>query len=190
MQQMVLHHLAFHFPLSPGRNGNTPSLSLSYNSGSGKGIFGIGWGVDYLSIQRRTDKKLPEYKDDKDSDIFVFSGAEDLIPELTEDAGGNWNKVSNNGITRYRPRIEGGFVRIEKINKMAMFIGVPARKTMSFLYLAKVIQQGYLIRQIVIMFLNGVSSTAMMTKEILLNITYINRKIKIKLVRFFLKRIG
>ena len=50
-------------PFSPNRNGFTPQLSLSYNSGVGNGLFGIGWDMDLPSIQRRTDKKLPRYFD-------------------------------------------------------------------------------------------------------------------------------
>src|SRR6218665_1726378 len=46
-------------PLTPGRGGFTPSLSLSYNSGSGNSEFGLGWGLSLPAIQRKTDKKLP-----------------------------------------------------------------------------------------------------------------------------------
>lgn len=106
-------------PWSKGRNGFTPSLSLNYNSGGGNSIFGIGWGLDLPSIQRKTDKKLPEYKDAEESDIFIFSGAEDLVPELKKNESGDWvkHKTTNGNITvtRYRPRIEGGFSRIEKV---------------------------------------------------------------------------
>jgi RHS repeat-associated protein len=106
-------------PFSPGRNGVTPSLSLSYNSGAGNSIFGLGWGCDCPSIQRKTEKKLPQYKDEEESDIFLFSGAEDLVPELIQDENGNLvkNSRTHNGVTvtRYRPRIEGLFARIEKI---------------------------------------------------------------------------
>lgn len=107
-------------PFSPGRNGAAPGLSLSYNSGGGNSIFGLGWNCDFPSIQRRTDKRLPEYKDKEESDTFLFSGAEDLVPELIKDSTGKWqkNSITNNGVTTtsYRPRIEGLFARIEKID--------------------------------------------------------------------------
>src|ERR1700722_6203827 len=32
-------------PLTPGRSGFTPALSLSYNSGSGNSEFGLGWSL-------------------------------------------------------------------------------------------------------------------------------------------------
>src|SRR4051812_17963208 len=49
-------------PFSPAR-GTSPSLSLSYNSGAGNGIFGLGWNLSLSSIKRKTDQGLPEYKD-------------------------------------------------------------------------------------------------------------------------------
>ncbi|MEO8764900.1 MAG: SpvB/TcaC N-terminal domain-containing protein [Ginsengibacter sp.] len=105
-------------PFSPGRAGSTPALDLHYNSGRGNSIFGLGWSVEYPCIQRKTEKKLPEYRDEKESDTFIFSGVEDLVPALIEDAPGKWIKDPKipKGTTRYRPRIEGGFARIEKIN--------------------------------------------------------------------------
>ena len=107
------------FPFSPSRNAFMPALSLSYNSGSGNGIFGLGWNADAPSISRKTEKKLPEYNDAIDSDVFIFSGAEDLVPAMVKDDAGNWNKDESAAgtIKRYRPRIEGGFARIEKITE-------------------------------------------------------------------------
>src|SRR5918996_5502728 len=48
-------------PVTPGRNGFSPSLSLSYNSGGGNSPYGLGWSVDSPIIQRKTDKRLPRY---------------------------------------------------------------------------------------------------------------------------------
>jgi len=45
------------FPFSPSRNAFMPSLSLSYNSGSGNGIFGLGWNAEPPSISRKTEMK-------------------------------------------------------------------------------------------------------------------------------------
>jgi RHS repeat-associated protein len=106
-------------PLSPGRGGFTPSLSLSYNSGAGNGPFGLGWNLSLPSIQRKTDKKLPRYQDDIESDVFLLAGAEDLVPKLKED--GEEEEFLSAGATylikRYIPRIEGLFARIEYIRK-------------------------------------------------------------------------
>ncbi|TET88622.1 MAG: toxin, partial [Desulfobacteraceae bacterium] len=107
---------------SPGRSGFGPQLSLSYDSGSGNGPFGFGWNLSLPSITRKTDKGLPKYHDADESDTFILSGAEDLVPVL-EQQGNNWvpEDVPDRTIgtdtyliKRYRPRIEGLFARIER----------------------------------------------------------------------------
>ncbi|UII33139.1 insecticidal toxin complex protein [Fulvivirga ulvae] len=106
-------------PLSPGRNNFSPSLSLSYNSGAGNSIFGLGWSLGITSIKRKTDKTLPLYQDNDSEDTFMLSGVEDLIPWLDKDQGA-WKAriLKQDGLTikQYRPRIEGSFSRIEKIS--------------------------------------------------------------------------
>ncbi len=104
-------------PLSPGRGGFTPALSLSYNSGSGNSAFGLGWDLSLPAIQRRTDKQLPLYDDDGESDVFLLAGAEDLVPYTY--AEGELRPVypAAYKIKRYRPRIEGLFARIEHIRR-------------------------------------------------------------------------
>jgi hypothetical protein len=102
---------------TPGRSGFGPQLSLSYNSGAGNGPFGLGWNLSIPSITRKTDKGLPRYQDAGDTDIFILSDAEDLVPCLAE----NDQEPEVTGedgrtylIWRYRPRIEGLFARIER----------------------------------------------------------------------------
>src|SRR2546425_11293224 len=65
---------------SPGRSGFGPQLSLSYDSGSGNGPFGFGWSLSLPSVTRKTEKGLPPYRDAEESDGFILSGAEDLVP--------------------------------------------------------------------------------------------------------------
>src|SRR6185312_6465150 len=77
---------------SPGRSGFGPQLSLSYDSGSGNGPFGFGWSLSLPSITRKTDKGLPRYDDANESDVFILSGAEDLVPELSKDSNGQWSR--------------------------------------------------------------------------------------------------
>lgn len=114
-------------PVSQAR-GVTPALTLSYNSGSGNGIFGLGWNVSLSSIKRKTDKQLPLYRDDNDTDIFLLSEAEDLVPEFDRDNDGDFLKDADGEyiikekdspdnlytIRFYKPRIEGLFARIER----------------------------------------------------------------------------
>jgi hypothetical protein len=102
---------------SPGRSGFGPQLSLSYDSGSSNGPFGFGWSLTIPSITRKTDKGLPRYFDGDESDVFILSGAEDLVPVLHDDDC-RWTQARTVGgtvytIQRYRSRVEGLFARIE-----------------------------------------------------------------------------
>ncbi|MBK6748026.1 SpvB/TcaC N-terminal domain-containing protein [Ottowia sp.] len=101
---------------SPGRSGFGPQLSLSYDSGAGNGPFGFGWSLSAPSITRKTDKGLPQYNDAAESDVFVLSGAEDLVPLLGLDGKRHEDRDTVAGYTihRYRPRVEGLFARIER----------------------------------------------------------------------------
>jgi RHS repeat-associated protein len=108
---------------SPGRSGFGPQLSLTYDSAAGNGPFGFGWNLSLPSVTRKTEKGLPQYLDSSDSDVFILSGAEDLVPVLVQDASGKWvperpppRMVDGETyrIRPYRPRIEGLFARIER----------------------------------------------------------------------------
>ncbi|MDJ0581480.1 SpvB/TcaC N-terminal domain-containing protein [Crocosphaera sp.] len=107
---------------SPGRSGFGPQLSLSYDSGASNSNFGFGWSLSIPSITRKTDKGLPRYFDAEETDVFILSGGEDIVPVLVQDELGKWRKETLaprnlNGtsycIQRYRPRTEGLFARIE-----------------------------------------------------------------------------
>src|SRR5476649_325208 len=115
-------------PFSSARD-FSPALSLNYSSGSGNGIFGLGWSTDIPCIKRKTVNELPQYFDEIDSDTYIFSGAEDLVPDFkkdpvtglfTEDQYGNYTKndsLSADGLFKirsYSPRIEGAFARTER----------------------------------------------------------------------------
>lgn len=106
--------------MTPGRGGFAPQLALSYDSGGGNSAFGLGWNIGVPRISRKTSKGLPQYDglpsyaDHAGADVFLLSGAEDLVPEL--DAHGERLVIINttHEVHRYRPRIEGLFARIEK----------------------------------------------------------------------------
>ena len=112
---------------SPGRSGFAPSLSISYDSASGNGPFGLGWSLSVPSIRRKTARGVPRYRDAEDSDTFVLSGAEDLVPALRESREGEWQldafesmvEANDFSVRRYRPRIEGLFARIERWEHVA-----------------------------------------------------------------------
>lgn len=110
--------LSIPLPFSLGRNGQAPQINLAYNSGGGNGVFGLGWGLGIPNIQRKTEKELPKYQDNNETDTFILSGAEDLVPVLEEVYGDlipYKRTVGKTTLKRYRPRIEGLFSRIEKI---------------------------------------------------------------------------
>jgi RHS repeat-associated protein len=102
----------FTIPISlpPGRNGFGPTLNLVYSTGNGNGYFGLGWSLSVPGVTRKTSKGIPRYRDMarelKDRDVFVLSGAEDLVElgPFTDEAG--------NEAVRYRPRTEGLFAEI------------------------------------------------------------------------------
>lgn len=119
---------------SPGRTSFGPQLTLSYDSGAGNGPFGFGWSLNLPQITRKTDKGLPRYNDKEESDVFLLSGSEDLVPEFEKGAGGRWimkdgkhviNEKLRNienaqyQVRAYRPRIEGLFARIERWTNQA-----------------------------------------------------------------------
>ncbi len=118
--------LAIPIAVTPARAGFVPELALAYDSGAGNSPFGLSWNVGIGSVRRKTDKGLPRYRDGycagpEDSDVFVLSGAEDLVPMRS--AGGTEDALvdavlETDGETyhrrRYRPRVEGGFARIER----------------------------------------------------------------------------
>ena len=91
--------------VSPGRGGFGPELSVAYDSGGGNGHHFLYALVCSQPVSRQTERGLPLYHDQDDSDTFILSGAEDLVrcdeQPLTP------------GVVRFRPRVEGLFARIE-----------------------------------------------------------------------------
>ncbi|MFK8103124.1 MAG: SpvB/TcaC N-terminal domain-containing protein [Saprospiraceae bacterium] len=98
--------------------GFEPSLALSYNSGSGNSIFGIGFSVGVPAIVVRTDKGIPKYDG---TNIFLFGG-EELVPKLEQDAAGVNQKIERTvvedgiewQVTSYLPRVETAYAKIEQ----------------------------------------------------------------------------
>jgi RHS repeat-associated protein len=99
---------------TPGRSGFGPELALSYDSANGNGPFGIGWTLSTLHITRRTDRGLPRYEDADDSDIFLLSGFDDLVPSRRP-GDDFFDEARGVHVRRYRPRVEGSFTRIERL---------------------------------------------------------------------------
>jgi RHS repeat-associated protein len=107
--------------ISEGRDGFTPQLALNYDSGSGNSVFGLGWNIGLPNITRKTDKGLPQYGDnpDNETDTFILSGAEDLVPiSWKNNETRDWRDETIGGKTykvySYQPRTEGLFASIER----------------------------------------------------------------------------
>src|SRR5258708_35560013 len=115
--------LTLPLPLSPGRLGFTPQLSLAYDSGLGNSAYGMGCTLSVQSVTRKTDKGVPKYRREEiaECDTFVLSGAEDLVPALVKDECGEWrpDELEHGGyhIHRHRPPIAGLFARIERLTR-------------------------------------------------------------------------
>ncbi len=95
--------------LPPGRNGFQPQLNLVYSTGSGNGLFGLGWSLSIPGVSRKTSKGVPRYDDEKDT--FILSGAEDLVRVGLPSTNQTDTEITTR--TGYRPRTEGLFARIE-----------------------------------------------------------------------------
>ncbi|ENV9893757.1 SpvB/TcaC N-terminal domain-containing protein, partial [Salmonella enterica] len=105
-------------PVSAGR-GFAPSLSLTYSSSTGNSIFGIGWACATLRISRRTSHGVPQYND---NDEFLGPDGEVLVKTISTSQTPNPTTCQQYGsttltqtwtVTRYQPRTEGAFHRLE-----------------------------------------------------------------------------
>ncbi|MBN3471290.1 toxin [Pseudomonas savastanoi pv. phaseolicola] len=105
-------------PISLGR-GYAPALSLSYQSTSGNGVFGLGWNLNIGKVARRASKGVPGYNDD---DLIFGPGGDVCLPERDDSGALVSTQVSSyNGhdltatyqVVRYFNRVEGAFARIE-----------------------------------------------------------------------------
>lgn len=109
--------LTLPLPVSAGR-GHAPSAVLAYGSGSGNGPFGLGWSLaGPWEIRRRTSLGVPRYQDDDlflgpDGEVLVIAAGDDN--PVTVSTYGDLTLDQSYTVTRYLPRIESGFDRIER----------------------------------------------------------------------------
>jgi RHS repeat-associated protein len=100
-----------------GVAGNTPSLALSYDSGSGDSAASMGWRYGPGGISRQTDKGIPRYVDtanglDDDHDNQI-----DEADELDRFVGVDGEELVAFANHVYRARIEGNFARYTKVGQ-------------------------------------------------------------------------
>ena len=111
------------FSLPHARGGAQPALGLSYSSGGGFGLAGVGWDVGVPFIARQTDRGVPSYNEqagfNANQDRFVFNGGQELVPICVVAAGnvcagalpGESMPAWSVGAQYFRPRVEGSFLR-------------------------------------------------------------------------------
>lgn len=102
--------MAVPLALPAGRTGFGPALSLTYGSGSGNGVFGIGWSIGVPSISRRTERGLPLYDDVGESDVFLLGNEELVRLDEPDDEVIDPDHV----VRRYRPRRDRDRARVER----------------------------------------------------------------------------
>ncbi len=110
------------FAMPDARGAAQPSLSLSYSSGGGHGLAGVGWDVGVPFIARQTDRGLPKYDDrpawHPNQDRFVFNGGQELVPICLVSGATCANAISGevmpawaDGYQYFRARVEGSYLR-------------------------------------------------------------------------------
>ncbi|WP_344979263.1 SpvB/TcaC N-terminal domain-containing protein [Compostibacter hankyongensis] len=76
------------FPL-PGARDSPPTINLSYNSGSGYGLSGLGFSVALDSVARKTSDGIFRYND---TEVFILNSAGKLLLRYTDSKEG-WVKA-------------------------------------------------------------------------------------------------
>lgn len=96
-------------PTSRGRSGFSTQLPLTYDSGSGNGPFGIGWSLAIPRITRKTEKGLPRFCDAEESDVFILSDSEDLVPVFKLNSDGSLAR-DGQGVPQYDEENRDGYL--------------------------------------------------------------------------------
>ncbi|HZD69858.1 MAG TPA: SpvB/TcaC N-terminal domain-containing protein, partial [Actinomycetes bacterium] len=101
-------------PLTEGRGGFGPSLTLAYDSGAGNSPFGIGWSLSHAApVTLDTRDGLPRYDG---SDRYAFGGDE-VVPQLVPQGGALVPRRFEHGdfeVDVYRPCTAGQALRLER----------------------------------------------------------------------------
>lgn len=86
--------------------GVAPHLEIDYSPGHQQGVFGLGFSLSLPEVSRQTSKGIPKYEG---NDTFLLTGNDYLVPDES------YQKVPVNHyqVTRYLPRLEEKFDRIE-----------------------------------------------------------------------------
>lgn len=121
---------------SPGRGGFGPELALTYSSGAGNGLFGLGWALGVPSVSRRTDQRIPTYDAE---DTFLWGDEEELVPKLADGEPVTYEGTVDGEAAqceRFLPRVEGSYARIERVTEADgnVFWRVTTRDNLTHIY--------------------------------------------------------
>ncbi len=111
--------LDYPFIMPPARNGMQPRLGLSYDSDSGDGICGEGWGLPIPSISVDTRWGVPRYDTTKETETYLMDGrmlamqVGDSLFLAHRRPGIGRNTADN--IRRFHPRTGTDFSLVERI---------------------------------------------------------------------------
>lgn len=101
-------------PVTPGRDGVQPTLSLGYQSSAGNSSYGVGWSLGGLpSIRVSLKDGVPDHAGEEN---YVYEG-EELVPWRIRNGVGWVPRIIDRGdywVHLFRSKIERSFLRFEK----------------------------------------------------------------------------
>ncbi|HER20287.1 MAG TPA: hypothetical protein ENO14_04480, partial [Chromatiales bacterium] len=118
-------NLSYPIEIPPGRGGMQPQLAIQYNSGGGNGWLGLGWDLSVPSFSVDTRWGVPRYDADKESETYLFNGAQLIAADWVKDKepplvhrATDWNALADRDPTAlkkaFRQRVEGSYSRITR----------------------------------------------------------------------------
>ena len=98
--------LSYPITVPAGRNGMQPDLNVSYSSGGGNGLLGMGWDMQLPAITVDSKWGVPRYDNTYETECYSYNGQE-LLP--SPHYLSTWEQRNTTGNKRFRPRTEGSF---------------------------------------------------------------------------------
>ena len=98
--------LSYPISVPAGRNGIQPNLNVSYSSGGGNGLLGMGWDMQLPAITVDSKWGVPRYDGTYETECYSYNGQE-LLP--SPHYLSTWEHRNTTGNKRFRPRTEGSF---------------------------------------------------------------------------------
>lgn len=116
-------NLSYPLTLPAGRHGMQPQLSVNYSSAGGSSILGLGWSLPVSEISVETRWGVPLFDAADQTEGYLLDGTTLVTSHIDEDGHMRLDKPvyhrdyqprDLSGVTRFYPRVEGSFRRIER----------------------------------------------------------------------------